>query len=201
MDDLTALELALPKYLSEDKIENLFNQLRDFPNNMGNVYSSYPPDFWMQGDGFKNIDFTYYFNGKYELTTCDSMLISNTCDASTDNTREFYTPQLLFAPIFDLNTYRQALLTKFDIAKVNTHIDAIKKQKITSFFYIPPQHNTEDKFARFDCAFSISLYEISKIKDKMLKNRLFSFSNYGFYVLLFKISIHFTRVLERIDRD
>ena len=37
-------------------------------------------------------------------------------------------------------------------------------------------------------------------KEDIDKKRLFTLSNYGFYMFLVKLSIHFTRVREEVDR-
>ena len=37
-------------------------------------------------------------------------------------------------------------------------------------------------------------------KEMIEKQRLFTLSNYGFYLFLIKISIHFTRIREGVDR-
>ena len=36
---------------------------------------------------------------------------------------------------------------------------------------------------------------------ELTQNRLFTLSDYGFYVFLFKISIHLTRIRENIQRN
>jgi hypothetical protein len=200
MRDLCALEFALPRYLSDEKIDYLLKGLEDYPN-MSNIYANSPPDYWMQGDIFKDIDYPYYVDGKYEIAKTDAMLISNTCDVSLDNMRDFYTSQLAFVPVANLQSYENGLLTKFSRERVKSHIDAIRKQGITSFFYIPPKStHDQEKFARFDMVFSIYLKNMKITKEQLLSNRVLSFSNNGFYILLYKISRHFTRIFEAIDR-
>jgi hypothetical protein len=48
--------------------------------------------------------------------------------------------------------------------------------------------------------FSIYLQDMKITTEEMLRNRILSFSNKGFYILLYKISRHFTRIFEAVDR-
>lgn len=50
----------------------------------------------------------------------------------------------------------------------------------------------------FDRAISLPLTE--DIVKNMCGNKLFTLSNFGLYLFLFKLSVHFTRIQERIDR-
>jgi len=37
--------------------------------------------------------------------------------------------------------------------------------------------------------------------DELLRNRLFTLSDYGFYLFLFKLSLHLTRIREGVSRN
>mgnify|MGYP006347031977 CR=1 FL=1 len=51
----------------------------------------------------------------------------------------------------------------------------------------------------FDRVISIPLS--NQRTEEFVQNRIFTLSNFGFYLFLLKISYHFTRVKERIDRN
>ena len=45
-------------------------------------------------------------------------------------------------------------------------------------------------------------YPTSSLKLEDLKmNRIFTLGNYGFYLFLLKLSIHYTRIADKIDRN
>lgn len=52
---------------------------------------------------------------------------------------------------------------------------------------------------RFDCIFSLP--SSKEFIEKLTSERIFTLINYGFYLLLFKLSVHFTRIQEKVDRD
>jgi len=193
------IKLYLPKYLSHEKQSALFDNLASFPENLDKRFYSSQLKFLQeifQGDGFSGVLFPNY--EKKQFHELKALLISNTCDSSLSNTR-LYKPYVSFTPIFSLKKYENVLLSKHDKSKVFSHIEAIKKQKVTPFFFLPGfSLLAEECFARLDCMFSLELSE--KLVENLLANRLFSLSNYGFYMLLLKLSIHLTRVQESLDR-
>lgn len=193
------IKIYLPKYLSEEKQRDLYNELATFPENIDKrFYSSYlkAEKTMFQGDGV--FDVIMPVNGQ-ELIKVKALLISNTCDASTENTRLFAL-NLQFAPIFNLKNYEDGLLKTYSREKVLSHTRAIREQKVTSFFYLPAEGVLlEDSFARFDYVFSSPIMGVSI--SELMNNRMFTLSNYGFYLFLIKLSMHFTRVQEAVNRD
>jgi hypothetical protein len=94
-------------------------------------------------------------------------------------------------------------LNKEDFSKVHaaleSHIRAIVRQEITTFFYLPKGALLpEDHIALLDRINNCDLRFLSE--EFVRENRLFSLSNYGLYLFLLKISIHFTRITEGLDR-
>ncbi len=195
------LKIFLPKYLSEEQLEKLFSELEDFPKNIDKRFYSRvlkrQPVFF-QGDGFSEVPIADYVSCTFRQTK--GFLLSNSCDISPDNKR-IYNTYLSFVPLFDLIKWKEVLLEEgHEENRINNHIRAIKEQKVTSFFFLPKTDGlVNDCFARFDCVFSIG--SSKKLNEKLFKGKFFTLSNYGFYMLLFKISVHFTRVQERFDRD
>lgn len=192
-------KLFLPKYLSEEDQKKLFSELKSFPENANdNFYSKNlmrQKDLF-QGDGFAAIEMPDHKNKKFKEVK--GFLVSNTCDANPNNTRP-YPSFLMFAPIFDLKKYRDLLeQTSNDTEKVNQHIDAIRNQRATSFFYLPKQPSLDECFVRLDMMFSMPA-SICSI-DELCANRIFVLSNLGHYALLFKLSVHFSRVQEALKR-
>lgn len=197
---LDDVKIYLPKYLSEEQQAKLFDELSAFPENVdGRFYTSFLKDeeILFQGDGFKEVSYPDYENQKFR--TVKGFLVSNTCDSNLGNTRMF-TPYISVAPIFSLQKWQDVLLSNFPEASVQSHVDAIRRQRVSQFFYLPVNGaGTEEMFVRFDCVFSIPAGQ--ELEQSLLKGRLFTLSNYGFYMLLVKLGIHLTRIQERVDRD
>ena len=66
-------------------------------------------------------------------------------------------------------------------------------------FYLPPGLRLEEEWiALFDKVVNHNANALNF--NELLKNRLFTLSDYGFYLFLFKLSIHFTRLREGVVR-
>ena len=82
--------------------------------------------------------------------------------------------------------------------KIINHISDIKKQRITQIMYLPATNNMEESLVFLD---KISNIDNKYIDRTNLKNlRIFSFSDYGFYLFVFKLSVHFSRIQEKVNR-
>src|SRR3989338_1839179 len=195
------IKIFLPKYLSPDSEENLFKALEEFPANLDDrLYTSYHKDdpIIFQGDGFNDFLVINFPNPK--IDTAPVMILSNSCDINPANERLFDS-SICYAPIFKLNKYKESLLKRGKGKnKVEGHISEISRQRIAQIFYLPKNDKIkEDSFIFFDRIISSPTACISKSRLKDI--RLFTLSNYGLFLFLFKLSIHFFRIRENIDRD
>ena len=68
---------------------------------------------------------------------------------------------------------------------------------IDSRFY--SNYNLDEAVVFFDYTNSFDVHFIDR--DKLKERRLVSLSYYGFYILLLKLSIHFTRIQEKVQRS
>ena len=128
----------------------------------------------------------------------NAILLSNTCDMSTDNKR-MNPCRIMYAPILNFEKYAQRLLKFFPEHRVKNHLKDVKAQLISQILYLPKGGKIDyDGIVFFDRAISIPLTE--ETVRAMCGNKLFTLSNFGLYLLLFKMSVHFTRIQERIDR-
>jgi hypothetical protein len=76
-------------------------------------------------------------------------------------------------------------------------VDVIKRQEVTSLIFLPAvQDHSVDSVALFDDVRAHPLNHF-RASDRSL---LFRLSDFGFYLFLFKLSIHFTRMMEGIER-
>jgi hypothetical protein len=199
MTSFEDIKKYLPQYLSDSDAKQLFSALKDFPNNIDErFYSNYSLDdnILYQGDCLKDIPAFYLPDTRSKLS--QSMAISNTCDMDLNNKRLWNT-RILFSQIILLEKLEKALYQKFSEDRISNYISSLKKQQITNAFYLPKSKNLDEAVAFFDYtnSFDINFVDRESLKEK----RLVSLSNYGFYILLLKLSIHFTRIQEKVQRN
>lgn len=193
------LRTFLPKYLSADSTKELLDLFKDFPENINDrFYSQFlkDEDIIFQGDGLQNIPVIELPKTDVKYSKC--IVLSNTCDIDLTNKR-FFPSSICYAPIISVTKYYNLLVNKSNKpeAYIKSHIEDIRKQKITQILYLPKGSGLNDESIVFlDKINNISNNHI----DRKISNRLFILSDYGLYILLLKISIHFTRIQEKIDR-
>ena len=199
MTSFEDIKKYLPQYLSDSDAKQLFSALKDFPNNIDErFYSNYSLDdnILYQGDCLKDIPAFNLPDTRTKLS--QSMAISNTCDMDLSNKRLWNT-RILFSQIILLEKLEKGLCQRFPKDRVTNYINSLKKQQITNAFYLPKSKNLDEAVAFFDYtnSFDINYIDRESLKEK----RLVSLSNYGFYILLLKLSIHFTRIQEKVQRN
>lgn len=199
--NLDDIKIYLPKFLSAESERELFEGLKDFPNNIdARLYTNHLIDSEIiyQGDGLMDLLVVNLPSAIQKAIPC--MILSNTCDIDLKNPRNFPS-QLVYAPIFKLKNYQEALYqnSKKTKEQLDSHIDAIKHQRITQVFYLPSiAGKIEESIVFLDrvCNFPNKLIERQDIKNR----RLFTLSDYGAYLFLLKLSIHFTRIQDEVER-
>jgi hypothetical protein len=197
------LKIYLPKYLSPESEKSLFDELRQFPENIDDRLYLSPqyvkPDIVYQGDGIHGLLVVNL--PETDIKKAPGMIFSNTCDIDERNKRLFPST-LVYSPLFNLEKYKNGLIESKikDPRSIEDHISLIRKQKIAQIFYLPKGGALANEsivfFNRVNSCDSTFL-EREKIKDM----RLFTLSNYGLYLFIFKLSVHFTRITESIDRS
>lgn len=200
MIDLDDIELYLPKYLSRESQKDLFKELGQFPENLDSrlfTKKLLEEKNIFQGDGLADLLMVNLPNP--EVKRSKGMVISNTCDINPENERMF-SSRICYSPIIDLQKYKHLLLSKniYDEEKIDSHVSSIKQQRITQIFYIPEVEDNPESIIFFDMIVNCDnkVIERETIKDR----RVFTLSDYGLYLFLFKMSVHFTRVQEGLDR-
>ncbi len=206
MIDFEDIKKYLPQYLSDYANANLFSELEAFPDNLdGRLYTSFLKNnpLLYQGDGISGLAHCELPDSRIEEV--NGVILSNTCDISQQNDR--YIPsKLVHAPIINLQKYHDMLLQKFvetgqkseDV--INQHVQTIKKQYISHIFFLPEGEGlADDSIIFFDRLSSLPSNYVKE--DTIISRRLFTLSDFGFYLFLFKLSIHFTRVRENVSRN
>jgi hypothetical protein len=197
------IRLYLPKYLSAESTKELLKNIGEFPDHIANsLYTSYLDNHntLFQGDALKALPVINLPDPK--IGDAPAIVLSNTCDIEVSNQRPFPS-QVCYAPIFHMEKYIDMLKTNKFFAHdsaMKQHIDRLRKQHITQILYLPIGCGLEYEGIVFLDRLN-NCQNKSITRNNLKKNRLFSLSNYGHYLLLTKLSIHFTRLQEKVDRN
>lgn len=198
--NLDDLSLYLPKYLSEEASSALFNSLRDFPSNVNSKFYSNKlntEEVFFQGDRLKDVSICDCHSEQSRQG--EAIVISNTCDIDSRNPR-LLPMHIVLAPIVKMSKLLGLLKSKdLEDSKIENFTNQLKQQKISHLFYLPGiNEEVCDAVVFLDKMFNLSPLKIDANNFK--ENRISVLSDYGFYVFLFKLSIHFTRIREGVER-
>jgi len=194
----------LPGYLSQGSENAFLDEIKHFLKAESrpfytNALAHHPVLF--QGDGLEGLLVVSLPDPK--TGPGSGMLLSNTCDVDPSNKRLFAS-WLTYAPIFRLDPYLAALRDgefgpPVDAGLVRDHESKIRQQLITQIFYLP-----EGGRLPADCLVFmdrlISMPSETVNRDDVPKNRLFTLSDFGAWLFALKLSIHFTRIRDKVDR-
>lgn len=199
MIDFQEVERQLPAYLNYDAKKRLFSDLTQFPDNIDErLYTTYLKAALclFQGDGLKDMLFVDLPSlNKKEV---DAMILSNSCDIDPKNER-FFPLNVVYAPIVSLQRYVDLLISQeVGKAKVEDHVNSIKRQEVSHIFYLPKVDLLYESIVFLDKVNSCNINYF--IEKKLTECRLFTLSDYGFFLFIFKLSVHFMRFRERMQR-
>lgn len=192
---LERVRLTLPPYLGAETKKELLAQLLEYPENR-NYYGTIPGETEpVQGDAWRGFMVLDFHTAEREVVL--GLVVSNSCDIAAENSPE---PDqcLLFAPLLNLDQYIGFLQ---EAGKTQQQIDEtlsdIRKQEIHRLFYLPAVPGVQgESLVRLD---DMHAQPLSSIKPDAIQ-RVFTLNQYGWYVLLIKLSIHFTRMAEDLER-
>lgn len=195
--DITAenLQEHIPYYLTAPQKEGLVRALADFPRNFPYYCGGFESEL-LQGDGWKGFQIFNFVTG--ERASVMGVVLSNSCDVSTENARTLPV-KITFAPLIKLSDYRRLLeKTNLTAAAIDAKIEAIRNQRVTEFFYLPAGSQLEDEsVVMLGDLHSMPLREFERTATKA---KSFTLSLCGFYLFLLKLSIHFCRFHEEVPR-
>ena len=199
--DAERLQHQIPYYLAAEDRRVLIEELEAISSGGTADYtlSDYNNSFthtMLQGDGWSGFQFFRFDIGK--LHSVRGLVLSNSCDVDPENKRDL-PARVIFTPLVKLSIYERLLYnSKIPKERIEDKINSIKAQETTSIFYLPAGGPLEEDYvARFDEAQSMPLAARDKSNGSA---KLFTLSNVGFYMLVFKLSVHFCRLQENINR-
>lgn len=148
----------------------------------------------LQGDGWTGLQ-VYSFVSKAEQTL-RGVILSNSCDIDPENPRALPS-RLIFAPLIRLTKLEEAFRAKgLAPSSIATRIDAIRSQSVSNIFYFPAESPlSAESVLLFD-----DIHSIPADLQEGERTKLFTLSMAGFYLLVFKLSVHFCRLQEGVDR-
>lgn len=191
------IELYLPKYLSPDERKYLLSELSSFPDNMRYYLASdksRTETNLLQGDGWKGFALIDFYSFKKRRVA--GVVLSNSCDIAIENQRSLPV-RIIFSPLVSLAKYEERLRKNKTAAQIDNILTDIRKQRSTSIFYLPEYSGfLEESIILLDNVHCHPVDDFMKVR----KAKIFTLSQYGFYVFLIKLSIHFTRFQENVHR-
>jgi len=199
--ELNDIHLYLPKYLTPDQNSTVLEGLKDFPSNLEKrMYHDFKDNAVLQGDGIR--DLLVANLPDKQIRAASAMVISNTCDLFQQNKRLF-NMNVCYTPIINLESYEKVLKeenAEEEGLRIENHIGEIREQKLTNIFFLPKGGNLKsDSIVFFDRINSCSR---DFIDDQKLNDlRLFTLSDYGLYLFVLKMSVHFSRITEGSSRE
>jgi hypothetical protein len=191
----------LPQYLSDDSTANLRKELERFTKGVisRSLYTNClaQEETIFQGDALEGMLVVKLPDAKVQ--PAKSIILSNTCDVDLNNQR-FFESMIVYAPIIDFDKYEQTLIrNQVPSSKIRNHLTDIRQQIITQIFYLP----AGGSLARDGIVFLdriCSCINSSVDRSDITSRRLFTLSDFGHYLFLFKLSLHFTRLTSKVDR-
>jgi hypothetical protein len=185
----------LPKYLTPASREELFKELKNLPE-IARFFTHFADHDPYQGDGWQNLDYVDVVG----LKACRAfmLVVSNTCDMSPENKRK-WAASITIAPIVRLTRFADILRSeRVSEEAIVGLLKDIRAQEVTQIFYLPRVAPLEDEYlALLDQPQS---QPMARFTENDEKRPVFRLSQSAFWLFLLKLSIHFCRANEGIER-
>lgn len=198
--DAETLKQQIPYYLTASPAQKkLVQELKAISEGAKKGYflqkTSEPNEETMlQGDGWEGFQIFSFDSGNRKAVR--GIVLSNSCDISPDNERAM-PPKVTFAPIVKLSALERIFdESGLDKERVASKLEAIRMQSVTSYFYLPATAPLDDEYV----ALLDDLHSMPFEKHRKNGVKLFTLSMAGFYLFVFKLSVHFCRLQESVDR-
>lgn len=194
--ELQSIKDQIPYYLTQEAASGLLEELKNYSDKTEFYTSRYPSEL-LQGDGWQG--FTLFDFNTNSGRSVKAIVLSNSCDISTENARDV-SPKITFVPLIKFSRLQKIFEDAGkNPAAVEQKMLAIREQKNTSFFFLPAQTSlTEDYVAWLSDVHSMPS---ANFIANTSKAKVFTLNMTGFYLFLFKLSIHFCRFHENLDRS
>ena len=200
MISLDEIRQFLPTFLSQGSETAFLDEIKHFlQSSMRPFYTQMLSNrtIIFQGDGIEGLLIINLPDPT--IKPGPAMVLSNTCDVDPSNKHLFRT-SLCYAPIFSLPLYLQLLRKENTEARVASHESDIRNQLITQIFFLPKGGKLQnDSLVFLDRVVSASSDTIDR--QQLSQSRLFTLSDFGAWLFALKLSIHFCRIRDEVDRN
>lgn len=199
--DAETLRRQIPFYLTAEDQKILLAELTAISGSgkveyLLGAYRDSLKDVMLQGDGWRGFQLLLFETG--ERRSVRGIVLSNSCDVDPDNPRDV-PARVIFVPLVRLAAFKAILdVSGIGAERVAAKLAAIKAQRTSNIFYLRAGGALkEDYVARFDDVHNMPVAAHAKSEDR---EKLFTLSNVGFYMLVLKLSVHFCRLQEKVNR-
>ena len=196
MPSVNDAETYMPYWLSARDRQQMYEQLRALESLP--YYSNHGVgESWLQGDLLAGFPYWHHEDGQMRMAKAKVLVISNSCDIAPENDRSMAV-SMSVVPIYSSTTLNSVFSRQgLSDGQVNAKMDAIRKQEVTSMFFLPASSNlVGDSIADFSRVQSIP-YELAA---ESAPGRLEVLSQPGHWLLLVKLAIHFCRLRDEVRR-
>lgn len=197
MPTIEDADIYMPQWLSAPSRKKLFEDLRRLHAGLS-YYTGKEFPHKLQGDAFTSSPYVSFDDGHLSHNNTTVLLLSNTCDISEENNRHLPI-MVTVAPIIRIERLRSMLVGNGVASNnVSAKLEAAKRQEISSLFFLPSGSGLgEDSIVLFAYAQSMPLSHF----DQAEPQRVAILSQAGHWLLLMKISMHFSRLQDGDVRD
>ena len=193
-----AIRDQIPFYLTQPQKEALAAGLREFEQSSTiNSFSiSKYENETLQGDGWSKFQIFNFETGIRR--NIKGMVISNSCDIDPANARD--TPSnIIFVPLVPLSKLEQLWRESgLAVERLSQKLKDIRAQRVTDFFYVPQTGGLNEGHVAM--LKDVHTMPLKALFDTSGREKLFTLSQVAFYLLLFKLSVHFCRMHENLPR-
>lgn len=194
MDLFTRHALPIPHYLSAPDKRALFSELARWPENRNCYYVS-GEEGLLQGDICDGLTVRDFDSGEKKRTR--AIVISNSCDIDLTNAGHGLR-SIIFSPVITLSRYVDSLkLRGLNQNQIEDTVACLKRQTDAHILFLPGMNAVLEE----------SIVDLDDIHSQPLRTTLndpprcrVSLNQYGHYVFLVKLSIHFLRLQEGVSR-
>lgn len=199
--DADSLRQQIPYYLTADPAQKtLLAGLRALTEGASkgyfipSAYDSYQKEM-LQGDGWRRFQVFSFRSSK--VNTVRGIVLSNSCDVSAENERVLPTT-VTFAPIVKLSGIKARFEERgLQVPQIEAKMQAIRSQSVTNIFYLPADGMLDEEHV----ALLDDLHSMPVELHRQGAEKMFTLSMAGFYLFIFKLSVHFCRLQENIIRS
>lgn len=189
------IQQQLPDYLTKGTHEAVVECLRDYENK--NLFTQKHKNELLQGDGWRGFTIINFNNGNRGSIL--GIVVSNSCDVDINNKRDIPS-KITFAPLVKLSEYGKLLKSIGGLSddKIVSKFNSIRSQHVSSIFYLPQGQLLDDEYiALLD---DLHCMPLASFSTSGSRSKMFTLSQTGFYLFILKLSVHFCRFQEGLDR-